>query len=263
MKRIKKLFVNLIAMVMLVASCLSLTACKDIRTLELSVQVYDYKASASKTVTLTVDLYAHLAPKTVDAIEKYVNEGYYDGAIFYQLEGYSSQLMLGDLVEKDGEIAQNAIKPQLPGEFVRGGTVGSNLTSVKGSIGLWRDWFAYDGNYKTNNALDSGRATWYIPTDTTEIKDYADWFCVFAQIDLEDEENANALTLIADAYGSSADVKKYEVYYTGEYDAEKVDENNGLKFNCELEVLFNEDDVKNLFKAEGAEYQSYMMVAEV
>ena len=256
MKRIKKLFVNLIAVVMLVAACFSLTACKDVRTLELSVQVYDYKTNASKTATLTVDLYAHLAPKTVDAIEKYVNDGYYDGAIFYQLDGYSSQLMIGDLVDKDGSIAQNAIKPQLPGEFVRGGTVGSNLTSVRGSIGLWRDWYAYDGTYKANNALDSGRATWYIPTSTSEIKDYADWFCVFAQIDLENEDNAVALTLITDAFGSSAELKEYEIYYTGEYDESKPDANYGLDFNCELEVLFEEEEVENLFKAEGAQYQS-------
>lgn len=257
MKRIKKLFVNLIAAVMLVVACLGLVGCKDVRKLELSVQVYDYDAEATKTVTLTVDLYAHLAPKTVDAIEKYVNEGYYDGAIFYQLDGYSSQLMIGDLVDDGGRIVQNDIKPQLPGEFVRGGTVGSNLTSVRGSIGLWRDWYAYDGTYKANNALDSGRATWYIPTTTSTITDYTDWFCVFAQIDLDNTDNATALTKITDAFGSGADVTEFEVYYTGEYDESKVNENYGLKFNYELEALFDEDEIEDLFEAEGAQYNSY------
>lgn len=257
MKRIKKLFVNLIAIVMVVVSCLSLTACKDVRTLELSIQVYDYTESATKNVTLTVDLYGHLAPKTVDAIESYVKDGYYDNAIFYKLDGYSSQIMLGDLLDKDGAIEQNAIKPQLPGEFTRGGTVGSNLISKKGYIGLWRDWFAYDGNYKTNNALDSGRATWYIPTSTSELTDYADWFCVFAQIDLENEDNVTALDLITSAYSDNDNAVEYEIYYTGTYDAEKKDENFGLKFNCVNELLFDEEEIDDLFTAEGAQYQSY------
>ena len=257
MKRIKRLFINFVAVVMLVAACFSLTACKDVRTMELSIEVYDYSENTSKTVTMTVDLYAHLAPETVNAIEKYVKDGYYDGAIFYQLDGYTSQIMVGDLKEKDGEIVQNAIKPELPGEFTHGGTVGSNLVSKKGSIGLWRDWFAYDGTYKSNNGLDSGRATWFIPTAATEMTDYTDWFCVFAQIDLENTDNLDALNLIANAYNSTADIHEYEVYYTGEYDAQKKDDNFGLTFNCDLEVLFDEEEIEGLFEAEGAEYASY------
>jgi hypothetical protein len=105
--------------------------------------------------------------------------------------------------------------------------------------------------------LDSGRATWYIPTSTAEITEYADWFCVFAQIDLTKTANADALNLINNAYSSTAEVSEYEVYYTGEYDADKKDANYGLTFNCELEVLFNADEVEGLFEAEGAEYASY------
>ncbi len=257
MKRIKKLFVNLIAVLMIVASCLSLTACKDVRTLKLDIQVYDYENNTMENVTMTVDLYAHLAPKTVDAIQGYVNEGYYNDAVFYQLDGYSSQIMLGDILDKDGAIEKNAVKPQLPGEFVRGGTVGSNLKNVKGSIGLWRDWFAYDENYKTNTSVDSGRATWYIPTGTSEISGYADWFCVFAQIDLANADNAKALNLITSAFSSTGNLDSYEIYYTGEYKADKVNEDYGLTFNAIDAVDFDEENIENLFVAEGAQYQSY------
>lgn len=257
MKRIKRLIINVVAVVMLVSACFGLTACKDIRTLELTVQVYDYSEKVSKTVTMNVDLYGHLAPKTVDAISSYVKDGYYDNAVFYQLEGYSSQVMLGDFIVKDGELAQNSIKPELPGEFVRGGTVGSNLVSKKGSVGLWRNWYAHDGSYKANNALGSGRATWYLPTGTSEITDYNEWFCVFAQIDITDADNASALSLISNSFGSDATVEEYVVYYTGEYDAEKANENYGLEYHCVLEPLFDEEEIDDLFVAEGAEYTAF------
>lgn len=258
MKGIKRILVNIVAVIMLVATCMSLTACKDVRTMELKLKVYDYANKNFQEITMTVDLYAHLAPKTVDAIEGYVKDGYYNNTIFYELEGFGSQVMLGDLVEKDGAIAQNAIKPELGvGEFAAGGVPGSNLTSSKGSIGLWRNWTAYDNTYKVTNSLGSGRATWYMPTATSEIAAYKDWFCVFAQIDLTNTDNSKAMDLIVKAFDSSDDIKEYEIYYTGEYDAEKVNENYGLKFNYMSEVLFSEDDIEDLFKAEGAQYTAY------
>ncbi len=256
MKRIKKLFVNLIAMAMVVLCCLSFTACKDVRTLKLELQIYDYTNGATENVTMTVDLYAHLAPKTVNAIEDYVEEGYYDNTIFYQLEGYSSQIMLGDLKDDNGSIVLNSVKPQLPGEFTRGGTVGSNLTSVKGSIGLWRDWFEYDGNYNTSTSVNSGRATWYLPTGTSEISGYSDWFCVFAQIDLEDSDNAEAFSLLTAAFSSSS-TESYVIYYTGEYNAEDENNNYGLTYHCVEESEFDEDEIDDLFEADGAQYESY------
>ena len=257
MKGIKRILVNIVAVIMLVAACMSLTACKDVRTMELKLKVYDYTNNSFQEITMTVDLYAHLAPKTVDAIEGYINDGYYNNTIFYELDGFGSQVMLGDLVDKDGAIAQNAIKPELGvGEFAAGGVPGSNLTSSKGSIGLWRNWTAYDNTYKVTNSLGSGRATWYMPTASSEITAYKDWFCVFAQIDLTDTNNSKAMDLIVAAFDSS-EVKEYEVYYTGEYDAEKVNENYGLTFNYMSELLFSEDDIEDLFEAEGAQYTAY------
>lgn len=257
MKGIKRILVNIVAVIMLVATCMSLTACKDVRTMELKLKVYDYANKNFQEVTMTVDLYAHLAPKTVDAIEGYVRDGYYNNTIFYEMNGYGSQVMLGDLVEKDGAIAQNAIKPELGvGEFAAGGVPGSNLTSSKGSIGLWRNWTAYDNTYKVTNSLGSGRATWYMPTASAEISAYKGWFCVFAQIDLTNTDNSKAMDLIVKAFDST-ETKEYKIYYTGEYNAEKVNENYGLTFNYMSDILFSEDDIEDLFKAEGGQYTAY------
>ncbi len=258
MKKIKRLLVNMIAVVIVCCAMMSLAGCKDVRAMELKVSVYDYTQNQTKTVTIDVDLYAHLAPKTVDAIESYVKDGYYDNTIFYKFAdaSYNSQIMLGNLKDNNEAIEENAIKPELPGEFSNAGVVGSNLVSKKGSIGLWRNWNAYDNTYKTNASVNSGRATWFLPTETNAITDYTGWFCVFAQIDLEDGDNAEAIRLIIDAYASGY-VEQYVIYYTGEYNAEDSANNYGLKFNCVKKADFNEEEIENLFEAEGAQYTGY------
>ena len=152
MKRIKKLFVGLMAMIMTCVCTFSLAGCvEDIKKLELNIQVYDYSTTNEmEDYTISIDLYRHLAPKTVDAIIEYVNDGYYNDAIFYKMDDYTKQIMVGDLLDKDG-IEQNAIKPEIEGEFEAGGTIGSNLTNKKGALGLWRSWYEVDGDYDNNN----------------------------------------------------------------------------------------------------------------
>lgn len=255
MKALKKIFINLIAVVMTCMCMFSLTGCiEDIKKLELKLQVYDYANSKTEEYTLSVDLYRHLAPNTVDAIIGYVNEGYYDGALFYKMEDYSSQIMIGDLiVDESGKIAQNAVKPQIEGEFEKGGTIGSNLVSEKGSIGLWRSWTAFDNTYKSANATDTGRATWYIPT--SDISSYNKYFCVFAQYDTADEDNADAIDALTAAFGSAENYDEYVIYYTGKYDESKADENYGLEFHCESASTFVAGDISDLFTADKASAQ--------
>ncbi|MBE5750440.1 MAG: hypothetical protein E7346_06195 [Clostridiales bacterium] len=256
MKLVKKIFINLLVIVVALSACIGLTACKeDIRTVEFSVQVYDYDAASAKTVTLTADLYGHLAPETVDAITAYLEEGYYTDTVFYQLEDFDNQIMIGDYKFADGLLTQNDIKPEIKGEFKNGGVVGSNLINERGYIGLWRNAYVSDGGYMTSSsARDSGRATMYLPTEA--ISNYNDWLCVFAKIDLTAEDNAAALSLIEAAYGTNATIEEYVVYYTGEYDAEKKDENFGLTYNCELEEDFDKE-MEGLFVAEGEQYECY------
>lgn len=258
MKSLKKIIVGVIACLMLVVTCFGAVGCGgNIKTLELTVSVYDFDNDETVETTLTVDLYAHLAPVTVDAVIDSVEAGYYDDAIFYKLDAYSSQIMLGDLkYGQDGLVQNDMVRPEIKGEFTRGGTTGSNLTSKKGSIGLWRTWYASDDSYKTSsNALSSGRATWYIPT--AEIAGYNEWFCVFAQIDLTDATNSETLALIIDAFETGADYDEYTVYYTGEYDAEKPDENHGLTYNVVDADQFDKEQIDDLFVAEGDQYVCY------
>ena len=235
MRKLKKLFVSFLAMLMLFTCTLGITGCgEDIKKLEIQFEVYNYSAGTMETHTLEVDLYRHLAEQTVDAITNYVNEGYYDNNVVYVMSTFSTQIMFGEIVANGNDIEQNAIKPQIPGEFKHGGTVGSNLKNVKGSIGLWRTWYSFDENaYKSANATDTGRATCYIPTQS--IADYNDYFCVFAKFDLEKETNKNAIDALTNAFSKEENYESYVIFYTGEYDENKPDQNFGLEFNIMLQ----------------------------
>ena len=248
MKKIKRLFVNLIAVVLTCAVCLSASACKmDIRKIKLEISVYNYEEGVTEVVAITIDLYRHIAPATVDAILGYVKEGYYNNALFYKMSGYANQIMVGDLKVDGDNIVNNAIKPQLPSEFSKGGRVNSNLSNTEGAIGLWRSWYAWNNNSydQANASMQSGRATWYMPTST--ISSYNDWFCVFALVDLTNTDNSEAFELIKNAF-SNEQVQTYTVYYTGEYDAQSPDKNDGygLDFNC---VKGTEVEDENVFEA--------------
>ena len=269
MKRFKKLMVNVVALLLIVTSCFGLSACKeDIRTLELSISVYNYETKEMETATLTVDLYGHLAPNTVNQIEKYAKNGYYNDTVFYNIttdgSSYSNQVMLGDLKQNaDGDIVFNDIMPEIKGEFERGGTTGSNLTVKKGSIGLWRSWYDYDGSYNVSStAMNSGRATWFIPTpsSTNALASYNQWFCVFAQFDLSGD-NLETLNLITDAIDENT--VDYIICYTGEYDVEKKDEGYGLTAHCVLAEDFDQNAFESengeIFEAEGEQLVCYNM----
>ena len=256
MKRNIKIFVNLLALVMITLACLSFSACReDIKQIELKLAVYNYTTNTEEELTLKVDLYRHLAPTTVDAIVDYVEGGYYNDAIFYKIDesGRSSQIMLGDLkMNAEGQIYQNNIKPEIKGEFEAGGTIGSNLVATKGAIGLWRTWTKLDGAYTTSTSTATGRSTWFIPTEA--ISGYDKYFCIFAQIDLTDAVNLATLDKVIASFADSTKCTSYEVYYTGtDYNAEK--ENHGLTFHCEKD--FDADEIEDLFTAEGEQYVCY------
>ena len=247
MKKSFRRIVCLLAIVMMGVFCFSFTACEDITTLEVNVAVYDYEKNAYDNYTIEVDLYGHLAPKTVDAIIKYVEEGYYNDKTFYTTEGFSSQLMVGDLKVAGGEITQT-VKPEIIGEFEKNATKGNNLTNELGSVGLWRSWSVKDNDsakYERSNCMDTGRSTWFMPT--SDISAYNGYFCVFGQIDMEDEDNKTAFNKIQAVLSSNSE--EYVVYYTGSYDQTKANENYGMEFHCMLESDFDEltdDDTTNV-----------------
>lgn len=253
MKRFSRLFINLIAGIMLVLSCFCLVGCEDIVTLEVVVSVYDFDNEEwydEEDTTLTIDLYRHLADQTVDAVVSYVNEGYYNDLVFYSMpysEG-SKTFMVGDFRMQGLNVVQTERKPMLDGEFEKGMTTGSNLTNVKGALGLWRTWYAQDAGanaYKASNGMDTGSATWFFPT--TAISGYNGYFCIFGQIDLEDESNAKAMSAIEQALKTKNTCSEYVVYYTnGEnYTYDNSVANNGLTFNCMPSEDFAEKYGKN------------------
>lgn len=266
MKKLFKLAVNFMALALMAVCAFSFSACEDIKKVELKLSLYNYSDStfyAEDDVKFSVELYRHLAPKTVDKVLEHVKAGYYDNAIFYKETGYSWQIMIGDLKFEDGELKQNLINGKLPseiyGEFEANGTTGSNLVNEKGYIGIWRSYYASDASYKTSSeARNSGRATWYIPTSS--ISDYNGNFCVFAQYDTEDTANAKAISAISAIFSNSDYYTEYVIYYTGEYGelefhavkkSEWDDADTGYKSENKT---FGADTV---FEAEGNQLVSY------
>ena len=251
----KKFFTGLTALLVLICSCFAFTACKDIKKVEIKVEVFDGVESYSE-YTLTLDMYRHLAPNTVDTIISYINDGYYNDAIFYKNKAYDTQVMFGDFKLDGAELVQKEIMPTIDGEFEKAGVKGSNLKNVRGAVGLWRSWYDSDDLYKTSSsAVDTGRANWYMPSITSA--SYNSNFCIFAMIDLDNTDNSDALTAIEDALSSINNYLDYEVYFTGEYDVTKANQNHGLTFNSVLASEFNEDDIDGLFTADGEQLVCY------
>ena len=254
----KKFLINIIAVIMLVAACFSFTACgeKTNYRVEVKVEVYN-GVNDTEEYTLYVDFYHNFAPYTVNTILSYIAQGYYNDAIFYQNKNHSAQIMMGDLAYTDGKLEQKTIKTSLIGEFEKNGLMGSTLKNERGAIGLWRTWTADDDLYKTSNkeSMNSGRATWYIPTGNAST--YNKNFCVFAKLNLDIEANADALEAIENAFTDIDDFIDYEIYYTGEYDENQPDNNYGLTFNSIEKDLFVESEIDNLFVAEGEQFVAY------
>ncbi len=257
MKRLSKIFITLFAIVMLGVASFSFGCTQKITKLTINLKVYNYETTAQmKDHTITADLYNDLAPNTVKTISEYANDGFYNNAIFYKIVGESSAYNVGDLfLDADGNIVQK-VKPQITGEFANNNVVGSNLTNKLGSIGLWRSWYESDDNvYRTSSdARDSGRATMYMPTGG--IAGYDGYFCVFATFDPTETANKSAVDALSLAF-STSNYEEYVVYYTGDYDKTKADENYGLTFHCVTEEQFEEVDEDTIFDPEGAQLECY------
>lgn len=267
MKKLVKLLINALAVLMLFVTTIGMTACADIKTLEVVVQVYDYDEREflnEEDVTFNLDLYRHLAPQTVDAIIAHVQNGYYDNTFFYveEASGYNV-LLVGDLkYDSEGNVVQNLIDGKQPsqiyGEFEANGVKGSDLRAEKGTVGLYRTYFKNDGNFDASStARDSGRATWMLPQVSSTA--YNGYYCMFGKYDLD----GNALTAIdavTNVLRNTGSYTSYIIYYTGEYDASKPDENFGLTFHCVPELTFNnltDEEKEEVFYAEGEQYEFY------
>ena len=246
MNRVKKIFINVFAMLMAVVCAFSFSGCSSsIVDAELDIKIYDFTEAEMDDYSLDIDIYSNLAPKTAAAIISYIKEGYYNNTVFYKLSDSKSQIMIGDLkydesiVENEG-FYLNTEKPMLEGEFKKGGTIGSDLKNVRGSIGLWRTWSAQDYSFNMGSTgTDTGRATWYLPTGN--LTSYDDYFCVFAKYDITDSSNVKAINALEKAFSSSSNYEEFVIYYTGTY--------GNLQFHCVKKADFKESEIEDLFKA--------------
>ena len=254
MKSFKKILINVIAVVIALTACLGLVACEDIKKLEVTISIYDTDESAVVEKTLTVDLYRHLAPKTVDHIIDTVEDGYYNNVLLYKDGNYTSQIMMGDYVYENGEFKLNPVNVSTIDEEFKG-TTGSNLKPTKGSIGLWRTWTAHADTYRDDGNLNTGKATWFMPESS--LTSYDGWFTIFAQIDFEDETNNETFNAIQKLIGTAnSSYKEYHAFYTGNYGTN----GDGLTFNFLSDEEYDEldtDAINDIFKAEDDQYVCY------
>ena len=268
MKKVTKLLINFIAVVMLVVATIGMSACEDIKKLDVKINLYNYDISefySEEKVNFNIDLYRHLAPKTVDAVISHVSNGYYDDALFYTAEDTGYDLIFfGDLkMNSDGKIVQNLIDGKLPsqiyGEFAKNGTKGSDIPCALGSVGLYRSYYANDSGFTTSStARDSGRATIFAPQGSYST--YNGNFCFFGKFDMENSNTKTAVNSLTDIFKNIERYDFYVIYYTGTYDVSKPDENHGLTFHCVTEKEYNDlvdEGIDGLFTASGEQLASY------
>ena len=250
MNRLKKLFINAVAILLSLVCVFGLTACgEDIDEVNVKISMYNFADDEFENYDFEIELYGHLAPKTVKAISKYLKQGYYNDAIFYKfVDENTNQIMIGDLkydpARADGSnpgFYLNDKKPTLAGEFKYGGTTGSNLKNKEGYIGLWRTWATQDSNYNQGSTgMNSGSATWFIPT--SQLSTYDDYFCVFGKYDVEDNEEM--FTAMKKLFNDPSYYKTYTIYYTGDYGTN----GDGLTFHCIDSEKFVKDE--SVFEAD-------------
>ncbi len=251
MNKFKKIIITMMSLLMTFICTISFMGCdKDIRDVEVKVSIYNFSNNSYENYSLDIELYGHLAPKTVSQITKLIKGGYYNDTVFYMMKSYESQIMLGDLKydpnsEDPTIIANHGFylndeKPTIKGEFKYGGTTGSNLKNKVGSIGLWRTWTKQDTNYNDGSTgMNTGSATWFIPT--ASLSAYDDYFCVFAQYDYDDD-NKETIDELKNIFSNASRYQEFVIYYTGEYD--------NLTFHCAKADEFFPDEITDLFVAE-------------
>ena len=258
MNRLKKLFINAVAILLALVCMFGLTACgEDIQEFDIKIELYNFEDEEFEDYTFEIELYRHLAPKTVDAMSKYLKQGYYNNTVFYKLADHNNQIMIGDLkydptLNENEGFYLNDKKPTIQGEFKYGGTTGSNLINEKGSIGLWRTWAAQDSNYNQGSTgMHTGSATWFLPIYPTST--YNDYFCVFGKYDVKDEENDEMITALTKLLSSTTYYKSYTIYFTGDYGTD----GDGLTFHCVKSEKFVKDESVFEAKENSSQYICY------
>ena len=87
-------------------------------------------------------------------------------------------------------------------------------------------------------------------------------FCVFGVIDMDDDSTSNAFSALETVFSKSSNYTEFVIFYTGEYDVNKADQNYGLTFNCVTAEYFNglneaEVEALNIFEAKGRQLECF------
>lgn len=273
MKGTFKKIINFAIVAVLCILSFGLFACEDLKHIEVKVSVYDIDNARLVEKTMKIDLYRHLAGDTVDAITEYINKGYYDGTVFYVNKNTTetgSAISFGDYsFDSSFSVVRNSASyvRSIRGQFEYNGTIGSDLVNAEGYLGLWRDWTAKNGYTTSDAAMDTGRASLYMPT--SNISSMNGYFCVFGKINLNDSETSSAWKLISNVMSNSTYYTNYTVYYYGTYDVSKASSDFGLTFgimktedfsanyNSDTKILHTDDGDIEVFEGEGEEYVEY------
>lgn len=249
----KKIISTIIVCVMLAVTALACTACTvggkfgkmtvTITYYSLNTDTGAYTAT-EETETVSVKLYKHFAPNTVDRVKTLANENFFNGAVFYKNASYSSQVMVGDLYYGDNGFSEKRYDKYLTAtednpyamEFEKGGVKGIDLTATNGYVGLWRDFSRNSKlTYTDSSTFGLGCSTLFLPTGTTS---YTGYFAIFGKLDqsfIDFMDDIKADLSDSDDYTSytvySVAVEENGVAKTGEDDLYYVLDDNAPVFN--------------------------------
>lgn len=248
MKRTIKTF---LAMALAVLFVMPFAACSEkIVKLKINLSVYNVTDKANEEVTLTFKLYEHLADVAVSKVEELVKGGTYNNLPFYVQNKYknlttSSQIMLGAYKLENGKLVQNEMPTISEAEFLKNGTMGSNLTNDKGAIGLWRDW---DGSKSyTESGYSLTNATMFITT--TANASFNGNFCLLGHY----EEGAEILDNLVSLFGGDTYYTSYTCYYQCDADGKLAYENDKpIWVAVETDVFneYSEDELDSVYAIE-------------
>ena len=247
-----KIIKMILACVLAVAFVLPLTACEKITKLKIELSIYDTTEEEMQDVTLTFDLYAHLAETAVGEIKTNVKNGVYNDLVFYKQSKYngtsiSTQMMYGDYKIVDGKLVQNEMPMVSKDVETRQNTTGSNLTAERGAIGFWRVW---DGTNSYSDSVDfeKSSATLFIPL--SDINAYNAYFSLLGKFASEDD--MAIIDQMSTLFGADYNTE-YTCYYLCDEDGRLVKENGEPVWKSVLTEDFedfSEEQLENVYAVE-------------
>ncbi len=227
----KKSFIKVVAVAILTALTLTLTACTTY--IKNGSEIQDVKFDVSytvgeetKTINSTLSLYKTFAPKTCNRVIDLCDNGFYNGSSLV-LSKQQDYVVVGgfDFIENEYK-TKNYNGSALKGEFTKAGRE-SKLSVKAGALVMLREFDSKKGAQK----YDTAKASFAILlTDAGTFT--SDKFCVFGFIDDE------SLQLLQQAFidNSATSQNYYRARYLG-----NRDDNGAIDLTSGFDYYFNSD----------------------